>query len=164
MSPPDDNFARALTSETLRSVHAAWKNLAAGRIGPRRSELKPGHLRRATPFTFTLDVLEGGKDFRLGFAGDRVVQFFTPSPSAPADSNLVFFEEAKALIRCCIGARKPLASGPKPTRYAGKEHLEREVLLLPLSDDGVTVTGLLGALETWRLGTHPHSTVPVLAD
>jgi hypothetical protein len=38
------------------------------------------------------------------------------------------------------------------------------VLLLPLSEDGATVTGFLGAFDTWQLDTHPHKPEPVLAD
>lgn len=37
-------------------------------------------------------------------------------------------------------------------------------MLLPLSDDGENVTSLLGAVETWQLGTYPHAITPLLAD
>jgi hypothetical protein len=75
-----------------------------------------------------------------------------------------FFDSADDLFRKCISSRKPLVSGPKQTHYKGREHLERQVLLLPLSEDGVAVTGLLGALDTWQLGTHAHKPEPVPAD
>jgi hypothetical protein len=167
MTSTDDKFSRGLTSETLKAVYSAWKTLAAGRIGPRRAEVTPAHLRRATPWTFTVDVLDGGKDFRIGFTGDRVVQFLDQRCEQPVLSGLTgvpFFDEAESLFRHCVRSARPLANGPRQTRYAGKEHLEREVLLLPLSEDGVTVTALLGVLETWQLGTHPHSPMAVIAD
>ena len=161
-----DSFARAVTSPTLLSVYEIWKTLAAGRIGPRRSELTPAQLRRAMPATFTVEVIDGGKDFRFGFAGDRLMQFLDRRCDAPTLAGLKsvrFFAGADALFRQCADSKKPLISGPKPTTYSGKEYLEREVLLLPLSEDGVAVTGILGAFETWLLGTHPHATAPVLA-
>jgi hypothetical protein len=36
----------------------------------------------------------------------------------------------------------------------GKEFLEIEAMVLPLSDDGATITGLFGAFDSWQLGTH----------
>ena len=161
-----DAFNRAITSETLRAVHTIWKALAAGRIGPRRAELTPAQLRRATPFTFTVDVIEGGRDFRFGFAGERVMQFLDrrcPAPTLSGMKTSNFFSAADVLLRQCVDGKTPLVSGPKPTRYPGKEYLEREVLLLPLSEDGVAVTGILGGFDSWGLGTHPHNATPVLA-
>lgn len=166
MADTDDAFARALTSDNLRAVYLLWKGIAGTRIGPRRDELTPQRLRRATPWTFTVEALDGGADFRFGFAGDRLMQFLQQRCAAPTLAGLRgvhFFDAADQLFRQCVASAKPLASGPKPTFYQGKEHLEREVLLLPLSENGATVTGLLGALDTWRLGTHRHAAEPVFA-
>jgi hypothetical protein len=161
------NFAGAVMSEKLRDVHTVWTNLAAGRIGPRRAEVTPAQLRSAISWTFFVDVIDGGMDFRFGFAGDRLMQFLEQRCAAPTIAGLRgnhFFNEADELFRRCIASGRPLLSGPKQTRYKGREHLERQVLLLPLSEDGTTVTGLLGAFDTWQLGTHPHKPEPVLAD
>jgi hypothetical protein len=165
MSETGDNFAHRITSDKLLAVYRVWREVSAGRIGPRRSELTPAHLRRATPWAFTVDLIDG--DFRFGFAGDRLVQFLEKRCATPNVSGLrdiAFFAAAEKLFRHCAETRKPLISGPKPTFYEGKEHLEREVLLLPLSDDGLHVTGLLGAFDTWRLGTNHHTLAPVFAD
>lgn len=161
-----DDFARAVTSPTLLAVYETWKTLAAGRIGPRRAEMAPAQLRRSLPSTFTVEVIEGGRDFRFGFAGDKVMQFLDrrcPAPTLAGMTGTNFFAAADALLRQCVAGKTPLISGPKPTTYPGKEYLEREVLLLPLSEDGVTVTSILGAFETWGLGTHRHAMTPVVA-
>lgn len=161
-----NSFTSAVTSEKLLAVYAIWMELAAGRIGPQRSELTPSRLRRATSWTFTVDVMDGGTDFRFGFAGDKLMQFLGQRCAAPTLAGLRgshFFDAADELFRTCIASKKPLVSGPQPTYYKGKEHLEREVLLLPLSEDGVNVTGILGAFDTWRLGTNPHLLEPILA-
>jgi hypothetical protein len=161
----NDDFARAITSDKLLAIYLAWKDVSANRVGPRRSELTPAHLRRATPWAFTVDLIDD--DFRFGFAGDRLMQFLEKRCATPNVSGLrdiAFFAAAETLFRDCAKSRKPLISGPRPTFYQGKEHLEREVLLLPLSDDGEKVTGLLGAFDTWRLGTHRHMLATVFAD
>jgi hypothetical protein len=163
----NDGIARALASEKLRAVYAIWKSVAAGRIAPRRAELTPTQLRSTTSCTFVVEAIEGGADFRFGFAGDKVMQFLERRCAQPTVAGMrgdPFFDVADDLFRACIANRKPLVSGPKQTHYKGREHLERQVLLLPLSEDGVTVTGLLGAFDTWQVGTNVHKREPVLAD
>jgi hypothetical protein len=162
-----DRFAQSVTSEKLRAVYDAWKELAAGRVGPTRAELTPAKLRRALAWTFTAEVIDGGRDFRIGFRGDKVIQFMGERCEAPSLAVLRgthFFDVAEDLFRQCVASAKPLLSGPKRTYYKGKEHLEREALLLPLSEDGTTVTGILGAFDTWQLGTNKHAAEPLLAD
>ena len=167
MTEKTDMFAARVTSETLRDIYGVWKALSAGRVGPRRAELTPSKLRRATAWAFTVEVIDGGNDFRIGFRGDKVIQFMGDPCTAQTLSSLrgnPFFAVAEELFRQCVASAKPLISGPRRTQYKGKEHLEREVLLLPLSEDGVSVTGILGAFETWQLGTHPHADEHVAAD
>jgi hypothetical protein len=162
-----DSFARAVTSDKLFTVYTTWKKLAAGRIGPRRAELTPALLRSTTSWTFTVEVISGGADFRFGFVGDKLMQFLERNCGAATLAGMRgvhFFDKADELFRQCIARKKPLVSGPKPTRYQGKEHLERQVLLLPLSEDGIDVSGLLGAFDTWQLGTHHHIPEPLLAE
>ncbi len=161
-----ESFASAIKSEKLRAVYSTWSQLANGRIGPRRAELTPAQLRRSTSWTFFVDILPGAEDFRFGFAGDMLMQFLGSACEAPTLAGMTgmhFFAVAEALFRQCAATQKPLVSGPRPTHYRGREYLERQVLLLPLSDDGMNVTGLLGAFETWQLGTHAHIFEPVLA-
>ena len=53
-----------------------------------------------------------------------------------------------------VASRKPVRVGPLRANFPGKEHLDIEVMVLPLSEDGAHVSALLGAFETWRAGTH----------
>jgi hypothetical protein len=157
MMDADEIFARALTSEKLRTVHALWAGLRAGRIGPKRDEISPARLRAVLPFTFTIDVVDGGQDFRFRFAGDRIIQFMgrrfagtllSEQPSTP------FFDAMRALYSRCVTSRGAVTSGVVQASYPGKEFLEVEALVLPLSEDGSTVATLFGALDSWQLGTH----------
>jgi hypothetical protein len=162
-----DRIARAAASDKLLAVYVAWKQLTAGRMGPKRSEITPAVLGRAIYSTFFVDVVDDGADFRFGFTGDKVMQFLEKRCAAPTVAGLRgdhFFDAAEELFRKCMASRKPLVSGPYPTRYRGKEHLERQVLLLPLSDDGENVTALLGAFDTWQLGTNAHRYETVMAE
>ncbi|HXC56981.1 MAG TPA: PAS domain-containing protein [Rhizomicrobium sp.] len=153
----DTGVPRAIrpTSDKLIGIHKLWSEIAAGRIGPRREEVTPARLRGTMPWTFVVDV--AGGDFRFRFAGDRIIQFMGTRLTGTLLSDLLgtpFYDGMNRFFAGCVTAKTPTATGPSPATYPGKEHLEMEVLVLPLSDDGVTVTGLLGTFDTWRLGTH----------
>jgi hypothetical protein len=151
-----DNANRlVLTSENLKSIHAVWRELAAGSLGPNRDAITPAQLRAKTASTFFIDVVDGGKDFRFRFAGDRVIQFMgrrLAGEMLSAHRGTPFFDGMHGLYARCLASRAPVTSGPMPARYPGKEFLEIEVLVMPLSDDGETVTSLFGAFDSRRLG------------
>jgi hypothetical protein len=54
----------------------------------------------------------------------------------------------------CVAAKAPISSGIRQATYPGKEFLELEAMVVPLSEDSVGVTHLFGAFESWQLGTH----------
>jgi hypothetical protein len=162
-----NEFLRVIKSERLHEIYQVWSVLAAGRIGPHRSELKPSLLGRNMSHVFIVEVSDDGSDYRFGFTGDRIMQFLGKSCAAPMLSGMrdsPFFNTAYELFRQSVWTKRPLVSGPKPTRYKGKEHLERQVLVLPLSENNVEVSGLLGAFDTWQLGTNAHHMRPFVAD
>ncbi|MEI9885390.1 MAG: PAS domain-containing protein [Rhizomicrobium sp.] len=145
----------ALAGEKLVAVQKTWRALAAGGIGPRREDVTPARLRATIPWTFLIDVV--GADFRFRFAGDRIIQFMGRRLQGSLLSEhrgTPFFDGMHDFFSRCVAAKTPQVSGPARALYPGKEHLEMEVVVLPLCDDGLSVTGLLGAFETWRFGTH----------
>ena len=151
------DFRQTLTSEKLKIVFDTWESLRVGRIGPRRDDISPAPLRGVLASTFIIDVVDGGRDFRFRFAGDRIIQFMGRRFAGMLLSELVgapFFDSMRAMYAACVAAKAPLASGVRQASYPGKEFLEIEAMVLPLSEDGVGVTHLFGALESWQLGTH----------
>ena len=147
--------ALKLTSDKLAGVHKIWLELATGPIGPKREEITPARLRGTMPWTFLIDVADG--DFRFRFAGDRIIQFIGRRLQGALLSEFrgtPFFEGMHRFFSRGAEAKIPLANGPAPVTYPGKEHLEMEVMILPLSEDGITVSGFLGAFDTWQIGTH----------
>ena len=145
-----------LTSDKLAGVHKIWLELAAaGSIGPKREEITPARLRGMMPWTFLIDIV--GEDYRFRFAGDRIIQFMGKRLQGALLSEFrgtPFFDGMHRFFSRGAEAKIPLVSGPAPVTYPGKEHLEMEVMVLPLSEDGKAVSGFLGAFDTWRLGTH----------
>ncbi len=150
-----DGPAPALTSERLRVVHEMWNELRGGRVGPKRDEITPARLRAVLPWTFTIDVVDGGQDFRFRFAGDRIIQFMGRRYAGALLSEHTgsrFFDQMRAMYAGCVAAKAPIASGVRQASLPGKEFLEIEALVLPLSEDGVSVTTLFGAFDSWQLG------------
>ena len=150
-------FEQTLTSDKLKAAYAVWDATRAGRIGPRRDEIVPANLRGVLTFTFTMDVVDDGKDFRFRFAGDRIFQFMGRRLAGSLLSeqpNTAFFDSMRTMFAACVAARAPIASGVRQATYPGKDFLEVEALVLPLSENGTDVTHLFGAFETWQLGTH----------
>jgi hypothetical protein len=150
-------FAQKLTSDKLKAAYAVWAAARAGRIGPRRDEIVPANLRGVLPFTFTMDVVDAGKDFRFRFAGDRIIQFMGrrfAGSLLSEQTHSTFFDNMRTVFSACVAARAPITSGVRQATYPGKDFLEVEAMVLPLSENGVDVTHLFGAFESWRLGTH----------
>ncbi len=144
-----------LTSDKLIGVHKIWRELAGTGLGPKREDITPARLRSAIAWTFLVDA--GADDFKFRFAGDRIIQFMGMRLQGSLLSQhrgTPFFDGMHGFFSRCAATATPLVHGPAKATYPGKEHLEMEVMVLPLSDDGKAVSGLLGAFDTWRLGTH----------
>jgi len=142
--------ADQLVSERLVGVHDAWKRTAGERMGPKREEITPSLLRTALPWIWMIDVVDGGKDFLFRIAGERVIEFMGRRHAGELlSSNLEnpFFQRMHAILVQCHRQRKPVAAGPVRSNLAGKDFLEMEVVVMPLSEDGRNVTTLFGALD-----------------
>lgn len=153
-------FRQKLTSEKLKGAYDVWDSLRSGRVGPKRDELSPALLRSVLASTFMIDVVDGGRDFRFRFAGDRVIQFMGRRFAGMLLSELPgssFFDNMRAMYSGCVASKGPVTSGVRPVTYPGKEFLEAEAMVLPLSEDGSNITHLFGAFESWQLGTHASS-------
>ena len=147
-----------LVSEKLVGALDAWKRVAAGRLAPRREEITPALLRSVLPSIWMIDVIDGGKDFRFRFAGDRVIQFMGRRYAGELLSDHIdvpFFQRMKAILSECVSRKAPVAAGPLRSNLRGKDFLEMEVVVMPLSEDGEAVSCLFGAMDVRGLGTSP---------
>jgi len=153
----NDDFSRALTSDKLRTVYETWRDLRGRRLAPKRAEITPARLRGILPSTFMIDVIDGGKDFRFRFAGERIIQFMGRRYAGTLLSQVrdsIFFDNMARMFEHCVTTKAPLARGPVQASLTGKEFLEIEAMVLPLSEDGVHILALFGAFESWQVGTH----------
>jgi hypothetical protein len=142
--------ADQLVSERLVGVLDAWKRTAGERMAPKREEITPSLLRTALPWIWMIDVIDGGKDFRFRIAGERVIEFMGRRHAGELLSDNLdnpFFQRMRAILEECHLRKKPVAAGPIRSNLKGKEFFEMEVAVMPLSEDGHSVTNLFGALD-----------------
>jgi len=142
--------ANALVSPRLKRMHETWRRAAAGRFAPDRGEMVLSKFASEMPSLFVMDVVEEGRDVRFRFAGDRIVQFMGGRHNRRMLSELrgpQFFEVMHRLVAQLVETKSPLARGPVKSTRTGKEFVEIEVLMLPVSDDGASVTAIFGAVD-----------------
>ena len=142
--------ADELVSTDLQTVYQTWLTLAGDRPAPKRTDLTPQHFRKHLANVFIIDVLDGGMDFHFRLGGENIVRFMGRRYAGSRLSQLrgaPFFEAMHRIFAHCTVARAPVAAGPaRPTRE-GREQMEMEVVVLPLSDDGRNITALFGAFD-----------------
>jgi hypothetical protein len=160
---PSIKTPEELVSQQLRRAYHSWVEIAAGRFAPTRKEISPAKFKGVLPSIFLLDVIDGGSDFRFSLGGDRLVRFlnerFDPGAVLSSTKGSLFFERATRVFRLCVTTGKVVAVGPARAALPGREFMQIETLVMPLSDDGETVTGLIGAIHvvSTTLDSHdPH--------
>lgn len=142
--------ADALVSAQLVTVYDAWKQAAGARLAPRREEIAPAPIKSALSWIWMIDVVDEGRDFRFRIAGDRVIQFLGRRYAGHLLSEFQdqpFFQRMRAILELCVRRKQPFGAGPMRSNLQGKEFLEMEVVVLPLSEDGSSVTGIFGAMD-----------------
>jgi hypothetical protein len=156
----------------IRSIHAYWNDIRAGRRTPNRTDVNPIQIGKALPDVFLLDAPERGSSFRL--AGTRIAAALGREPT-----GLIFTElfteaartNARAALSVATGEGEPILIGIRavdPTQEQETLHFrsmrtphdtvrrmtERrmeprragEMVLLPLMHQGQVGARLLGAL------------------
>jgi hypothetical protein len=150
-TPPQLKSPEALEDPALAAAYKAWRALTGGRLAPARKEITPARFKAILPITFLCDVIEGGTDFRFVLGGDKLVRFLdnriAPGMMLSTIEGSFFHARCVRIFRHAISVRTPIASGPHPTALPGREYLTLEVLVLPLSNDGETITGVFGGMH-----------------
>jgi hypothetical protein len=156
-------FCDSLSSASLKTVATHWYRARGGRSMPGWADLQPQAIAAQLPLVWAYKYDSASGVFSARLAGDRISQLFGKSfrglPLAEIQPPEAFVWVQKLYSRVVLE--------PAAHRCAGRvlKHLNRdgwgERLILPLSSDGVTGDGILGATEyrTPR-GTPPAEALP----
>lgn len=155
----------------IRSIHAYWAKLAAGRIAPNRIEIDPRALGTALGDIFLLDGPETASNVRL--AGSRITQWLGREPTGKPFTHIFpegSRESARAALQVAAVSGEPILFGlrlmppeaPIPLRRAPSQpeeiaqrlserrdvtiRISGELILLPLFHQGRVGTRILGAM------------------
>lgn len=150
--PDDKPFkpATELVSPALRAAFRSWQQLAGERFAPARKDLVPSRFRDVLNSIFLMEVIDAGKDFRFALGGEKLVRFMDGRHAGKLLSEMPenpYYTGMRIMFSLCIQMAAPVARGPfRVMRDAFDSHL-MEVLIMPLSSDGKTLTDLLGVVD-----------------
>ena len=143
--------AAGLIAAPLIEAHRTWREIAGQRFAPERREILPARFKRMLSNLFLVEVVGEGADFRLALSGDTVSRFLGSEYKTGKLLGEVFpspFQQRSfRLFQKCVETKAPVGLGPVRTLHEERSFFDNEAIILPLSDDGATVTGLMGVIH-----------------
>jgi len=148
-SPLLFDYKLSLQTPALREMLAVWEQRRGARIMPRRSDFSMRDLVKVLPQTGIVDLRHDARGARLfvRLSGSALDHFFAPLTGQYIDEAVspYFAERWTTIFMEPLNARAPLR-GLSRTEFRDQLYLVGESLLLPLSEDGTTASGLLYAI------------------
>ena len=124
-----------------------WREWCGDGQYPSFSSVNPAQIAEIWDYCFVLDFVEFEDNPVVRTVGDRL-QAYLPSPvrncqlsDVPANSLI---EQAASYYQEILDRGVPISRGGEFVKYDGMKVLYRSIIM-PMSDDGITVSGLLGA-------------------
>lgn len=139
----------ALRSERLRAAYAYWQGKRNGRLMPARADIDPIDIPALLPYVVLIDVLSEPLDFRYRLIGTAARSISRRDYTGLRFSELPGKGQDSELWRGCeevVRSRSPHSHSPP---YVGADAFVRncENVILPLSDDGDSVTMILKVIS-----------------
>lgn len=143
--------ASELIAPRLVDAHRIWRELAGARFAPARKEISPARFKAMLSNLFLAEVFDGGRDFRLALSGDTVARFmgseYQPGKLLGDVAPSPFQQRSFRFFQQVVETKAPVGLGPVRTLHDERSFFDNEAIVLPLSDDGKSVTGLLGVIN-----------------
>lgn len=153
-SNPAPEVADRMRHKPLQTLYSYWNELRAGRLAPRRLEIEPSRIAPILANTFMLERA-GPAAYQFRLAGTRLCEVFgfelrgSGFLAGWSGPDRAVLERELAAV-CERGAILTLGmEAGADTRH----RLELEVILLPLTHAGTTITRIIGAMGT---AANPH--------
>lgn len=148
-SPVLFDFTLKFQTPALRNMHEVWERKRGDRTMPRRSDFSMQDLAQVLPQTGIIDLMPGRDGPRLfvRLNGSALDHFFAPLTGRYIDEAVspYFAERWKQNFMVCIEANRTLRSVSR-IGFKHQLYLIGESVLLPLSEDGETPSGVLYAI------------------
>jgi hypothetical protein len=138
-----------LQSPRLVQIYEYWTKLRGPRFAPALREIDPREISQLMPWVWLADVVDDGEDFGFRLGGERIIEYVGRRLSG-ARLNYFrgqpFFETMRGAFELCVETKGPVVRGPTRSIHPSLSYQDIEVLLLPLSANGETVTQLFGGM------------------
>jgi hypothetical protein len=128
----------------LSSIHDYWEQKRAGRLAPRRRDIDPVDMVEMLPRIMLVDILGSPPRFRYRLSGTAIAAIHRTEPTGKGPLDLTPSAYGRLLdthYRDCIKRRTPLMHLIVLDTFNRSRAYAR--LILPLSEDGETVTMLM---------------------
>ena len=136
-----------IETPSLQRLYAYWEERRRGREFPARRDIDPLDFRYALGHVMLLDVLHQPLRFRFRLHGTALTLRAGYDMTGKMADELPNAKNRDMLIARCrtvVEQRRPLVKAAE--RLVGRRMFNFEVLWLPLSEDGSTISILMGAL------------------
>jgi hypothetical protein len=135
----------AACHDSVRSLHAYWKNKCEGRSMPSRGDIDPADFRRHLPSVTLVDVVPDARRFVYRLVGTQEVAGRGSDPTGRSVGDAFYAESAEAALASyeyVVRTRRPFCFRDSYVTPDGWNEQE-DTIYLPLSADGVNVNMVL---------------------
>ena len=150
-----DDFGH-VTNTVLRRLLAYWLDKRGDGLMPSLTDIDPIDIPWALSRIWICDYLPDSGRFRYRLAGEQINTHWGYNISGKYLDEIMPAERLEPVTT----KFRDVAEGPAIVHDIGQAYLDEEIfaknerIILPLSDDGQTVSSILGA--THRAGVHDH--------
>ncbi|HZS83706.1 MAG TPA: PAS domain-containing protein [Stellaceae bacterium] len=155
-------FADQLGDPMLRSMYEYWRRKCAGRAMPSRRDIDPSEIPKLLPHMTITEVIGNGARFRYRLSGTAVTEAFGRSLTGQYVDEVMKGQYRDLILRLyrnvCLARRCVFCE----SKYTGSKNpgVTTKRLLMPLSEDGTTVSQVL-AIQTFLYASHDRSILVV---
>jgi hypothetical protein len=150
-----DAFLQSLANPSLRQIAMQWNEARGTRRMPGWSDLKPAGMAAQLPIVWAYRYDPATDVFTGRLAGDKIARLFDRNFRGALLQELQPAEVFEWIHKQC----KRVVTEPALYRSEGMvfSHMDRfgygERIMMPLSDDGITIDGIMGGTE-YRVEMH----------
>jgi hypothetical protein len=127
---------------SLEAIYAMWSDKRGDRIMPERRDISPRDMKPYLSLIQLYEVVEGGREFRIGVMGTGFAEMIGHDPTGSFVSQLpdpIIAERLAAALRRVVDSRAPVRTTSMLRTKARVTRKKAESILMPLgSGDIVT--------------------------
>jgi len=138
-----------IESGVLQDIYRHWLGMARGSGLPERSDFDPVDIPLLLPHIYLIDVVEDGADFRYRIVGTHITESVGFDFTGQLVSDFMRNNESEDRVKDytrCLETRQPNCKSGNLVDY-GREHMQYERLLCPMTRTGGQVEVILGGLH-----------------